>query len=117
MAGLINIHGVLYFSNPVRAFPKGAGGGGERGVRGLKRHTPPLFLNADTAVHSCDQATTSGRNHMTLKKSLDDGASWQVETLIYAGPAAYSLVVPLTNGSLGVVYERNGPGESALPCV
>ena len=54
---------------------------------------------------------------MTLKKSLDDGASWQVETLIYAGPAAYSLVVPLTNGSLGVVYERNGPGESALPCV
>ena len=54
---------------------------------------------------------------MTLKKSLDDGASWQVETLIYAGPAAYSLVVPLTNDSLGVVYERNGPGENALPCV
>lgn len=49
---------------------------------------------------------------MTLKKSMDDGASWQVETLIYAGPAAYSLVVPLTNDSLGVVYERNGPGET-----
>ena len=54
---------------------------------------------------------------MTLKKSMDDGASWQVETLIYAGPAAYSLVVPLTNHSLGVVYERNGPGESALRCI
>ena len=51
---------------------------------------------------------------MTLKKSMDDGASWQVETLIYAGPAAYSLVVPLTNDSLGVVYERNGPGENDL---
>ena len=59
------------------------------------------------------QATTKERSHMTLKKSLDDGASWQVETLIYAGPAAYSLVVPLTNSSLGVVYERNGPGKIA----
>ena len=71
MAGLINFHGVLFFSNP---------------------------------------ATTHGRDHMTLKKSLDNGATWQVETLIYAGPAAYSLVVPLTNTSVGVVYERNGPG-------
>jgi hypothetical protein len=53
---------------------------------------------------------------MTLKKSMDDGTSWQVETLVYAGPAAYSLVVPLTNDSLGVVYERNGPGESSSHC-
>jgi sialidase-1 len=55
-------------------------------------------------------ATTKGRTHMTLKKSVDQGASWQIESLIYAGPAAYSLVVPLTNSSVGVVYERNGPG-------
>jgi|EP01046_Picozoa_sp_COSAG06_P011914 hypothetical protein len=39
MAGLINFHGTLYFSNP---------------------------------------ATTTGRNHMTLKKSLDSGATWEV---------------------------------------
>ena len=75
MAGLINLGGVLYFSNP---------------------------------------ATTSSRTHMTLKKSLDQGASWQVETLIYAGPAAYSLVVPLTNTSVGVVYEKNGPGTKNM---
>ena len=75
MAGLINFHGDLYFSNP---------------------------------------ATTHGRDHMTLKKSTDQGASWKVESLIYAGPAAYSLVVPLTNATLGVVYERNGPGTKNM---
>jgi sialidase-1 len=75
MAGLINFHGALYFSNP---------------------------------------ATTSGRTHMTLKKSLDQGASWQEVALVYAGPAAYSLVVPLTNTSIGVVYERNGPGTKNM---
>ena len=31
---------------------------------------------------------------------------WQVVSLIYAGKAAYSLVVPLTNTTIGVVYER-----------
>ena len=58
MAGLINFHGVLYFSNP---------------------------------------ATTKGRNHMTLKKSLDQGANWQVETLIYAG-ASCTMVQILATG-------------------
>ena len=86
MAGLINFHGDLYFSNP---------------------------------------ATTHGRDHMTLKKSTDQGASWKVENLIYGGPAAYSLVVPLTNATLGdtcigcdaflgVVYERNEPGTKNM---
>ena len=75
MAGLINFHGTLYFSNP---------------------------------------ATTTGRNHMTLKKSLDSGASWEVVSLIYAGPAAYSLVVPLTNTSL---VRRKRPCFSTFPYV
>jgi hypothetical protein len=49
------------------------------------------------------------REGMTLKKSLDQGATWQVERLIDAGPAAYSTIVPLTNSTLGVIYERNAP--------
>jgi sialidase-1 len=67
MAGLINLGGVLYFSNP---------------------------------------AETTSRTHMTLKKSTDDAESWHALALIWAGPAAYSAIVPLTSSSLGVVYER-----------
>ena len=52
---------------------------------------------------------------MTLKKSTDSGASWAIETPIWQGPAAYSLVVPLSAAAaagaaaaaeIGVVYER-----------
>ena len=31
---------------------------------------------------------------------------WEVVNLIYEGAAEYSLVVPLTNTTLAVVYER-----------
>ena len=54
---------------------------------------------------------------MTLKSSIDSGASWPGPeagaggaVLLWPGPAAYSLVVPLADpadGALvGVVYER-----------
>jgi hypothetical protein len=43
---------------------------------------------------------------MTLKKSTDSGNHWQVDTLIYAGLSAYSVVVPLDAARIGVVYER-----------
>jgi sialidase-1 len=54
-------------------------------------------------------ATKTSRTHMTLKKSTDDGNSWQFESLIWEGPAAYSLLVPLADAAdskqIGVVYE------------
>ena len=52
---------------------------------------------------------------MTLKRSTNSGASWAVEAPIWQGPAAYSLVLPLseersegasTPAEVGVVYER-----------
>lgn len=60
---------------------------------------------------------------MTLKKSTDSGASWAVEAPIWQGPAAYSLVLPLSADTgraapgpveVGVVYERGfaGPYEN-----
>ena len=43
---------------------------------------------------------------MTLKKSTDSGNNWQVDTPIYSGPSAYSVVVPMDPTRVGVVYER-----------
>ena len=37
---------------------------------------------------------------------------WHVLDLIYAGSAAYSVVVPLSNSTVGVVYERDGPAPN-----
>jgi sialidase-1 len=43
---------------------------------------------------------------MTLKRSDDDGDSWQKAALLWAGKAAYSVVVPLGLQEVGVMYER-----------
>ena len=69
-AGLINMHGTLYFSNPAQK---------------LKRST------------------------MTLRRSQDSGESWETMSVIYAGCAAYSVLVPVDNGTIGVFYERGDP--------
>lgn len=43
---------------------------------------------------------------MTVKMSLDSGDSWMVNALLYAGKAAYSVMVPIDSAQVGVVYER-----------
>lgn len=71
-AGMININGTLYFSNP----------------------------NSQT-----------DRTHMTIKKSVDSGSSWSVETAIWSGPSAYSVLVPTITGEIGLIYERGETEE------
>ena len=80
-----------------------------RNIKGL--------INFNGDLYFSNPATTSGRNHMTLKKSADQGATWKIESLIYDGSAAYSLVVPLTNTTLGVVYERDGHATITIAIV
>lgn len=55
-----------------------------------------------------------GRTHMTLRISYDDGRTWAVEKVVHAGPSAYSNLVKLPNGQLGLLYERGkkGPYET-----
>ena len=43
---------------------------------------------------------------MTVKKSVDSGEHWAVDTPIWAGPAAYSVMVPVDDKTVAVVYER-----------
>jgi len=50
-------------------------------------------------------AVTSGRTHMTIKYSENDCRDWAGSTLIDANPSAYSCLVKLPNGNVGIFYE------------
>jgi len=47
-----------------------------------------------------------GRKRMTVRLSYNEGKSWPVAKVIHDGPAAYSDLVVLPNGSIGCLYER-----------
>lgn len=46
------------------------------------------------------------RVKMTVKLSRDEGRTWPVSRLIHEGPAAYSSLARLKDGSVGLLYER-----------
>ncbi len=46
------------------------------------------------------------RDHMTIRLSEDEGATWPVSRLLYAGPSAYSSLAVLRNGEIACLYER-----------
>ena len=47
---------------------------------------------------------------MTVRSSLDDGRTWPAERLIHEGPAAYSSLARLHDGSVGLLYEAGSEG-------
>ena len=42
---------------------------------------------------------------MTIRLSEDNGRTWPYAYLVYEGPSAYSDLVDLGNGSVGLLYE------------
>ncbi|WP_293716802.1 sialidase family protein [uncultured Parabacteroides sp.] len=50
-------------------------------------------------------ASTDKREKMTIKLSLNNGKTWPYAFLIYPGPSAYSDLVNLPNGNIGLLYE------------
>lgn len=53
-------------------------------------------------------AASVKRENLTVRLSYDEGRTWPVARILHAGPAAYSTVIGLRDGSLGVLYERGG---------
>jgi len=52
-------------------------------------------------------ASTKSRVRMTVRVSQDDGQSWPISKLVYAGSAAYSCPTQLPDGRIGLLYERD----------
>lgn len=55
-------------------------------------------------------ADSTRRANLVLRFSCDSGESWPTSVVVDSGPAAYSTIVTLPDGNIGVLYER-GPYE------
>ena len=65
-----------------------------------------LFSNPAPAV----SRERGRRVRMTVRSSPDDGRTWPAERLIHEGPAAYSSLARLHDGSVGLLYEAGSEG-------
>jgi sialidase-1 len=63
-------------------------------VKGAKPHL--VFINPTDA---------GGRTNLTVRVSTDDGKTWSAGRTIQPGPAAYSSIAFLKDGTIGVLYE------------
>lgn len=50
-------------------------------------------------------AASTKRENLTLKVSADQGRTWATSRILHDGPAAYSTVLALRDGSVAVMYE------------
>ena len=62
-------------------------------------------VNGKHTLYFSNSASTT-RDHMTVKKSTDDGISWDAGNLIYEGKSAYSDLVSLNEEELLLLYEN-----------
>jgi sialidase-1 len=77
----------------------------------LRRLTWPTRGKPGALLFS--NAASTRRERMTVRASLDDGATWPVARLISPVPAAYSCLAALPDGRIGLLYEtgEKGPYE------
>lgn len=61
-------------------------------------------------------ATQNKRTSMTVRLSYDEGKTWPVARLLYAGPSAYSCLTALPGGDIACLYEagQNHPYEKIV---
>jgi sialidase-1 len=60
-------------------------------------------------LHS-NPASTTSRDHLTVRASKDDGQSWPFSLLITSGGSAYSDLTQVDASNLGIIYENGGNG-------
>jgi sialidase-1 len=54
----------------------------------------------------CNPAHTGKRENLTLRMSYDEGRTWPLGRVLWAGPAAYSCLALLGDGTILCLYER-----------
>jgi len=73
----------------------------------LLSYTTP---NNENALLFSNPANTKSRTNMTVKVSYDDGVTWEARREIRSGESAYSDLVQLQNGAIGLLYEHGNNG-------
>ena len=67
---------------------------------------PPASPRARWLLFSNNEST-SGRRHLVVKMSCDDGKSWPIRKTIEPGFAAYSTLARLPDGTFGLLWESD----------
>ncbi len=70
----------------------------------ILRLTTTNDSNASRLIFA-NAADSSSRIKMTLRISYDEGATWPVSHLVYAGSSAYSSLTRLANDDVGLLFE------------
>jgi sialidase-1 len=65
-----------------------------------------LRLPGEKRVILFSNPASTKREKLSVRLSRDEGKSWPVTRILHAGPAAYSCLVTLPDGSIGCLYER-----------
>jgi sialidase-1 len=68
------------------------------------RYTAPVTDGRSRLLFSNPASTR--RERMTVRLSDDEGQTWSAARVVHDGPAAYSSLVTLPDGRIGVLYER-----------
>lgn len=72
----------------------------------LLRYSPELLLFSNPHPPASTDGKPSGaRVRMTVRLSRDDGRTWPVAKVLHAGPAAYSSLARLADGTILCLYE------------
>ena len=74
------------------------------------RRCQPAKQAGGKQVLFSNPAETKARKEMTLRLSDDDGVTWPTAKVVWAGPAAYSSLAVLDDGTILCLYERGLKG-------
>lgn len=77
---------------------------------GITRMTNNLY-DIDTPLLFTNAANSRSRKNLVLRLSDDDGKTWRSSLTIDDGSCAYSDVVFLNDGTIGVFYEKGNPAD------
>jgi sialidase-1 len=69
------------------------------------RYSAPQAADHKTCLLFSNPASDK-RENMTVRLSYDEGSTWPISKVIHAGPAAYSCLTVLADGTIGLLYER-----------
>jgi sialidase-1 len=73
----------------------------------IVRRADPLDGREGVLVFA-NPASRTERVNGTVRLSYDEGRTWPVSRTVHAGPFAYSCLTVLGDGTLGLLYERDG---------
>jgi sialidase-1 len=103
-----------------RLYAHSADGGQSWGEVALAQEIPTPICQASVVsdvaggLWFSNPAHKKARVQMTVRASNNDGASWSKALLVYPGPAGYSQLALLSDGRLGLLYERGRMAYSEM---